>query len=58
MAELPKKLKIANKQKTVLTVKKHIHNILEEPIDNIEVMCKNIPVPDSHTLEFVKKTKW
>ena len=31
MAELPKKLKIAHKQKTVLTVKKHIHNILEEP---------------------------
>ena len=58
MGELPKKLKIASRSKTVLTVKKHINNLLEEPIDNIEVMCKNIPVPDSHTLEFVKRTKW
>lgn len=58
MGELPKKLKVANKHKTVLTVKKHINNHLEEPIDNIELMCKNIPVPDSHTLEFIKRTKW
>jgi len=58
MSELPKKLKYANKQKTVLTVKKHIHNYLEEPIDNIEVLCKNFPVADSHTLEWVKRTKW
>ena len=58
MDELPKKLKYANKQKTILTVKKHIHNYLEEPIDNIEILCKNFPVADSHTLDFVKKTKW
>jgi hypothetical protein len=58
MAELPKKLKYANKQKTILTVKKHIHNYLEEPIDNIEILCKNFPVADSHTLDFIKKTKW
>lgn len=58
MGELPKKLKYANKQKTVLTVKKHIHNYLDEPIDNIEVLCKNFPVADSHTLEWVKRTKW
>jgi hypothetical protein len=58
MEELPKKLKYANKQKTILTVKKHIHNYLQEPIDNIEILCKNFPVADSHTLDWVKKTKW
>lgn len=58
MAELPKKLKFANKNKTILTVKKHIHNYLKEPIDNIEVLCKNFPVADSHSLEYIKKTKW
>ena len=58
MIELPKKLKFANKNKTILTVKKHIHNYLKEPIDNIEVLCKNFPVADSHSLEYIKKTKW
>ena len=58
MEELPKKLKYANKQKTILTVKKHIHNYLEEPIDNIEILCKNFPIGDTHTLEYIKKTKW
>jgi hypothetical protein len=58
MKELPKKLKFANKNKTILTVKKHIHNYLKEPIDNIEVLCKNFPVADSHSLEYIKKTKW
>ena len=41
-----------------LTVKKHIHNYLEEPIDNIEILCKNFPIGDTHTLEYIKKTKW
>ena len=58
MAELPKKLKYANKSKTILTLKKHIHNYTSEPIDNIEILCKNFPVADSHSLEYVKKTKW
>ena len=58
MAELPKKLKYANKNKTILTIKKHIHNYTGEPIDNIEILCKNFPVADSHSLEYVKKTKW
>jgi len=58
MDELPKKLKFANKTKTILTVKKHIHNYLKEPIDNIEILCKNFPVADSHSLEYIKKTKW
>ena len=58
MTELPKKLKYSNRNKTILTVKKHIHNYLDEPVDNIEILCKNFPVADSHTLEFVKKTKW
>ena len=58
MEELPKKLKYANKQKTILTVKKHIHNYLEEPIDNIEILCKNFPIGDTHTLDYIKKTKW
>ena len=58
MDELPKKLKFANKNKTILTVKKHIHNYLKEPIDNIEILCKNFPVADSHSLEYIKKTKW
>ena len=58
MSELPKKLKFANKNKTILTVKKHIHNYLKEPIDNIEILCKNFAVADSHSLEYIKKTKW
>lgn len=58
MPELPKKLKFANKNKTILTVKKHISNYLKEPIDNIEVLCKNFPVADQHSLEYIKKTKW
>lgn len=58
MDELPKKLKFVNKNKTILTVKKHIHNYLKEPIDNIEILCKNFPVADSHSLEYIKKTKW
>lgn len=58
MTELPKKLKFANKNKTILTVKKHIHNYTKEPIDNIEILCKNFPVADSHSLEYVKRTKW
>ena len=58
MNELPKKLKYANKAKTILTIKKHIHNYTGEPIDNIEILCKNFPVADSHSLEYVKKTKW
>ncbi|CDW81025.1 UNKNOWN [Stylonychia lemnae] len=56
--ELPKKLKFANKNKTILTIKKHIHNYLNEPIENIEILCKNFPVADSHSLEYIKKTKW
>jgi hypothetical protein len=58
LPELPKKLKLANKQKTILTVKKHIHNYTKEPIDNIEILCKNFPVADSHSLEYIKRTKW
>ena len=58
MNELPKKLKFANKNKTILTVKKHIHNYLGEPVENIEVLCKNFPVADQHSLEYIKKTKW
>ena len=58
MPDLPKKLKYANKNKTILTLKKHIHNYTAEPIDNIEILCKNFPVADSHSLEYVKKTKW
>jgi hypothetical protein len=58
MVELPKKLKYANKNKTILTVKKHINNYLSEPIDNIEILCKNFPVADSHSLEYIRKTKW
>lgn len=58
MSELPKKLKYSNRNKTILTVKKHIHNYLDEPVENIEILCKNFPVADSHTLDFVKKTKW
>ena len=58
MPELPKKLKIAIKHKKILSVKKHINSHLDEPIDNIEILCKNIPVPDSHTLEFIKRTRW
>ena len=58
MKELPKTLKFANKHKPILTVKKHIHNYLGDPIDNIEILCKNFPVADSHTLDFIKKTKW
>ena len=56
--DLPKKVKFANKNKTILTVKKHIHNYLKEPLDNIEILCKNFPVADSHSLEYIKKTKW
>jgi|APCry1669189768_1035252.scaffolds.fasta_scaffold103291_1 hypothetical protein len=58
MPELPKKLKYANKNKTILTLKKHIHNYTGEPIDNIEILCKNFPVADTHSLEYVRKTKW
>ena len=58
MAELPKKMKYTNKQKTVIQVKKHIVNYIDEPISNVEILCKNFPVADSHTLEWVKRTKW
>ena len=58
MNELPKKLKYANRNKTILAVKKHIQNYLDEPVENIEILCKNFPVADSHTLDFIKKTKW
>jgi len=58
MTELPKKLKVADAQKTIFLVKKHIHSNTEEPIDNIEVLCKGIIVSDAHTLEWVKRTKW
>jgi hypothetical protein len=56
--DLPKKLKFANKNKTILTVKKHINAYLKEPVDNIEILCKNFPVADQHSLEYIKKTKW
>jgi hypothetical protein len=58
LAQLPKSLKYASSKKTILTVKKHISNYLGEPVDNIEILCKNFEVHDSHTLDFVKKTKW
>lgn len=58
MGDLPKKLKLCQKSKAVLTVKKHLHHMLREPIDNIEILCKNFPVADSHSLEYVRKTKW
>ena len=58
MPELPKKLKYTNKNKTIATIKKHIYNYTGEPIDNIEVLCKNFPVADSHSLEYIRKTKW
>ena len=47
LPELPKKLKFANKQKQILTIKKHIHLYTGEPIDNIEILCKNFPVGDN-----------
>ena len=58
MPELPKKLKYANKTKNILAIKKHIHNYTGDPIDNIEVLCKNFPVNDNHTLDYVRRTKW
>ena len=58
MSDLPKKLKYSNRNKTILTVKKHIHNYLDEPVENIEILCKNFPVSDNHTLDYIKKTKW
>ncbi|CDW87542.1 polycomb group ring finger protein 3-like [Stylonychia lemnae] len=58
MPELPKKLKISQKNKTILTVKKHINKLIQEAIDNIEILCKNFPVADSHSLEYIRKTKW
>lgn len=58
MPELPKSMKLANKNLAILTVKKHIHNHLLEPIENIELLCKNFPVADPHSLEYIKKTKW
>lgn len=42
----------------MLTVKKHIHNYINEPVENIEILCKNFPVADSHSLEYIKMTKW
>ena len=58
MSELPKKLKFANKAKTMISLKKHINLYTGEPIDNIEILCKNFPVGDDHSLEYVKRTKW
>lgn len=58
MPELQKKLKISLKNKSILTVKKHLNKLLKEPIDNIEILCKNFPVADSHSLEYIRKTKW
>ena len=58
MAKMPKTLKYANSKKTIAQVKKHIHSYLNEPVDNIEILCKNIVVADSHTLEYVKRTRW
>lgn len=57
--ELPKKLKFINKKKTILTIKKHIHNYFKtESIENIEILCKNFPVNNNHTLDYIYKTKW
>jgi len=58
MGELPKKLKVSHKNKTIMTIKRHLHNALKEPIDNIEILCKNFPVADSHCIDYVRKTKW
>eukprot|EP00347_Sterkiella_histriomuscorum_P013117 403365953 len=58
LEKLPKTLKYSNKNKNMLTLKKHIHMYLGEPVDNIEILCKNFPCADSHSLEYVKKTKW
>eukprot|EP00347_Sterkiella_histriomuscorum_P014072 403362268 len=58
LPELPKKLKIAKKNKTILCVKRHINKLLGEAIDNIEILCKNFPVADSHSLEYIRRTKW
>ncbi len=58
LAQLPKSLKLTNSKKTIGQVKKHISSYLEEPIDNIEILCKNIEVADSHTLDYVKRTRW
>ena len=58
MAQLPKKLKYSNKQKTIVTIKKHVYKHTNEPINNIEVLCRGIPLGDQHMLEWVKKTIW
>ena len=58
LAKLPKTIKYANSKKTIGQVKKHICSYLEEPVDNIEILCKNIEVADSHTLDYIKKTRW
>ena len=58
MKMLPKALKKTSGKKTIGQVKKHISTYLDEPIDNIEVLCKNIEVSDSHTLEYIRKTRW
>ena len=58
MERLPKPLKLTSGKKTIAHVKRHLSQALGDPIENIEILCKNMEVADSHTLEYVRKTRW
>lgn len=58
MPELPEKLLHANKKGSMLAIKKHISDQTGVELDAIEVLCKNLPVKDSHTLEHVYDNFW
>ena len=58
LGELEKNQKLTNKDRSILSVKKHLQNQLLEPLENIEILCKNFPVADAHSLQYVQLTKW
>ena len=58
LPSLPIALKLSTGERSILSVKKHLHNRLCEPVDNIEILCKNFPLADSHSLKYIHATKW
>jgi len=43
---------------SIKLLRKFIAEKLGVPVEEVDITCKNVVLPDNHTLEFIKKTQW
>ena len=58
LPELSVKVLHASGKGTILALKQHISIQTREPLEMIELLCKNIPLKDTRTLDHVYENCW